>query len=97
MMSATPLLREAMAAMLPDMERHLDEMSQADPVEELSRVAHILDTHYPDEALAFKKSLLAIGIQIASSSGGFFGLGGKISKDEGAAIAGIAVILGVTE
>lgn len=95
MMGATPLLRETMAAMLPDMERHLDQMSQLNPVEDLRRAAQILDTRFPDEAPAFKQALVAIGVKIANSSGGFLGLGSKISKDEAQAIGGIAVILGV--
>lgn len=95
MTCATPLLRQAMAQMLPEMEYHLEQLQQQDSAADLARVAHILDTDFADEALAFKHSLVTIGIQIAEASGGFLGFGNKISKEEGEAIAGIAVILGV--
>jgi tellurite resistance protein len=96
MMGATPLLREAMSEMLPELERHLTELQEMNPVEQLQRLASILDTHFPDEAENFKRGLLNIGIQIAESSGGFLGLGSKVSKDEAMAIVVIAQTLGVT-
>lgn len=95
MEGASPLLRKAMSEMLPQMERFLGEMLGRNPVEDLQRIAAILDAHYPEEAEVFKRSLVAIAIKIANSSGGFLGLGSKISKDEKMAIAAIAVALGL--
>jgi hypothetical protein len=95
MAGATPLLRKAMSEMLPQLERFLNEMAERNPVEDLQRVAAILDTHYPSEAEVFKRTLIAIAIKIANASGGFLGMGSKISKDEKIAIAAIAVTLGL--
>jgi len=81
--------------MLPQLERFLNEMVERNPVEDLQRVAAILDTHYPNEAEVFKRTLVAIAIKIANASGGFLGMGSKISKDEKIAIAAIAVTLGL--
>jgi hypothetical protein len=97
MTTATPLLRDAMSKMLPELDSHLAEVQRRNPVEELKRLASILDTKYPNEAEAFKHTLVAIAIQIAESSGGFLGLGSKVSKEEAKSIAGIAVILGVAQ
>ncbi len=97
MEGASPLLRKAMSEMLPQMERFLGDMMGRNPVEDLQRVAAILDAHYPNEAELFKRSLVAIAIKIANSSGGFLGLGSKISKDEKIAIAAIAVTLGLAD
>jgi hypothetical protein len=95
MTTATPLLREVMAEMLPQLERHLTDLQERNPVDDLKRLASILDTRYPNEAEAFKHTLVAIAIQIAESSGGFLGFGSKVSKEEAKSIAGIAVILGI--
>lgn len=97
MTGATPLLRDAMSRLLPRMEQTFDELEDINPGEELERLAVVLDTHYPKEAKAFKEQLVSIGIKIAESSGGFLGFGSKVSKDEKAAIAGIAVTLGLIE
>lgn len=97
MTGATPLLRDAMSRLLPRMEQTFDELEDVNPAEELQRLATVLDTHYPKEAMAFKEQLLNIAVKIAESSGGFLGFGSKISKDEKAVIAGIAVTLGLIE
>jgi hypothetical protein len=95
MMTATPLLRKAMSEMLPEMDRHLEELPQRNPVEELQSVASILDARFPDEAKAFKGGLVGIGLKIAESSGGFLGFGSKVSEAEVTALAAIAVALGI--
>ena len=97
MTAATPLLRDAMSRLLPQMDKFLDELEHINPVEELQRLAGILDTHYPQEAPAFKEQLLSIAVKIAESSGGFLGFGSKVSDDEKAAIAGIGITLGLIE
>ena len=97
MTSATPLLRDAMSRLLPRMEETFDELEDINPVQELERLAGLLDTHYPKEAKVFKEQLVSIAVKIAESSGGFLGFGSKVSKDEKAAIAGIAITLGLIE
>lgn len=49
----------------------------------------------PAQAREFKLSLLLLGKEIASASGGFLGLGAKISKSEQAALTAIALCLGI--
>jgi tellurite resistance protein len=95
MAGAPPLLQKAMSEMLPQMARFANEAGDRNPVEDMERVASVLDTHFPNEAEMFKRTLVAIAIKVASSSGGFLGMGSKISKDEKIAIAAIAITLGL--
>jgi len=95
MATATPLLRDAMSRLLPQLDEHLQALRNVDPVEELERLTAILDSQHPQEARQFKEDLMGVAVQIAESSGGFLGFGSKISKDEKAAIAGIGVVLGL--
>ena len=95
MSSATPLLRDAMTRLLPKIDEHLQALREAEPSEEVERLAKILDTHFPQEAKQFKEDLIGVAIQIAESSGGFMGFGSKISKDEKEAIGAIAAVLGL--
>lgn len=65
-------------------------------IEELSSLKEIIDSKLaPEYANDFKITLLRIGKKIAESSGGFFGFGSKISKEEKTALAGIAICLGI--
>lgn len=95
MIGATPRLRQAMSDMLPEMEQHLEALSEINPVDELKRLAAVLDTCCPKEAEAFKRELMGIAVKIAESSGGFLGFGSKVSDEEKAAIAGIGITLGL--
>ncbi|MEL7450630.1 MAG: hypothetical protein AAFN78_15560, partial [Pseudomonadota bacterium] len=69
-----------------------------DPVSELTAIAELLNTRFPaDAASAYKVALLMLGKAVAEASGGFLGLfGSKIDKDEKAALAVIAHVLGLT-
>ena len=90
-----PPLRKAVTDMLPQLERFFKEMGDRNLMEDLQRVATVVDRYHPNEAEAFKHGLVGIAIEVANSSGGFLGFGSKISKDEKLAIAGIAVALGL--
>ena len=57
----------------------------------------INDRFSADEAKLMKASLLFLGHQVAASSGGFLGMGPKISKEEKMALAALAGILGLIE
>jgi tellurite resistance protein len=93
----SPLLQKAIAEMLPNLERYLLELTSGkfDYIGELKRIAEYVDKNHPAEAQTFKMSLLGLGKLIAESSGGFFGFGNKMSKEEETALVAIAVTLGV--
>lgn len=93
----SPLLQKAIADMLPNLERYLAELTSGkfDYIGELKRIGEYVDTNHPSEAQTFKMSLLGLGKLIAESSGGFFGFGNKMSKNEEQALVAIAVTLGV--
>ncbi len=93
----SPLLQKAIAEMLPNLERYLQELTSGkfDYIGELKRIGDYVDQNHPAEAETFKMSLLGLGKLIAESSGGFFGFGNKMSKDEEKALVAIAVTLGV--
>lgn len=72
--------------------------SASDALTALVEIRLAIDNHHePDSAMMLKRMLLAMGTQLASASGGFFGFGSKISKEEKAVLALIAVALGVSE
>ena len=93
----SPRLRQAINDMLPTMATIFEDVTQEhfNPIDELQRVAQIMDTQYPAEARVFKESLLSLAIQVAQASGGFLGFGNKIDKDEEEAIAAVAITLGL--
>jgi tellurite resistance protein len=93
--NAPPLLRDILSETLQKLERFLHEFKDRNPFEDLVRTASVVDAHYPEEGELFKRFLVRVGIKIASSSGGFLGLGSKISKEEKTAIAVIAAALGL--
>jgi hypothetical protein len=61
-------------------------------------VRRILETSVSrEDALGFKKSLVAIGARVASASGGgFLGIGEKVSEQERVALTFVAVTLGLS-
>ncbi|MDX1679928.1 MAG: hypothetical protein R3242_04275 [Akkermansiaceae bacterium] len=66
-----------------------------DPVEKLLKFRVIVDSKFPEEdAARLKASVLFIAQKVAESSGGFMGLGSKISKKEKKALALVAYALG---
>ena len=67
------------------------------PAVELLQVRLVVDERMPaDQADGFKRALLTLGHSIASASGGLFGFGSKVSKEEKQALAAIATCLGVS-
>lgn len=63
-------------------------------IEELTLVSELVDSKLSQESAGeFKQRLYAFAKQIAESSGGLFGFGSKISKEEKAALAAIALLL----
>lgn len=60
----------------------------------LQEIGEILDSKLPKNyAFAFKVELFKIGKSVAEASGGFFGFGKKISKQEESALVAIATML----
>jgi hypothetical protein len=59
----------------------------------LSQVADILERDVPQQAEAFKRTMVGIGIEIAKASGPQFG--SPVSPEEEAALAGVAACLRV--
>ena len=57
----------------------------------------INDRFSAEDAQFIKMSLLFLAHQVAASSGGFLGMGPKISKEEKAALAALAGILGLAQ
>jgi hypothetical protein len=65
--------------------------------EGLRDVVQLLDrTLSPADAKGFKIALLGIGHWVADASGGFFGLGDRVSREESQALAFIMELLGIT-
>jgi tellurite resistance protein len=93
----SPRLRQAIKDMVPHMATIFEDLTREsfNPIEELQRVAQIMDTQYPAEAQVFKESLLSLAVQVAQASGGFLGFGNKIDKNEEEAIAAVAITLGL--
>lgn len=70
---------------------------QPDCKAELERVRRLIDEKLPaEEGDKFKLGLLMMAYAVAKASGGFFGFGSKVSKEEKMALASIAGCLGVT-
>ena len=71
---------------------------ETDFIQELSSLKEIVESNLTEsEANDFKLSLFMLGKYIAEASGGFFGFGSKISKEEKAALAAIAVCLDIKQ
>lgn len=90
------LLRQVLIDMVEKVPALLGQILSAgsDAGKLLSDVKSIVNSKLPaDDAKLFKQSLLYIGQQVAESSGGFFGFGSKMSKEEKNALAAVAVIL----
>lgn len=63
----------------------------------LQEIRKVIDEHLDSEsALEFKKSLIKLGYKIADASGGLFGFGSRVCKQEKEMLKAIASILGVT-
>lgn len=93
---SSQLLRQVLAQATDHAAQFIEALSSGKitPLEELESIKKIAgDRLDEEEANLFKKSLLAIGIRVAEASGGLFGFGSKISKQEKAALAALATTL----
>ena len=93
-----PLLIRIITNVINNTREMLADMAtrKLDFVGELTKLGSVVDNNMPEaEANAFKVSLLSMAVEIAGASGGFLGFGSKISKEEKASIAGIALCLGI--
>ncbi|AJQ95462.1 hypothetical protein [Gynuella sunshinyii] len=93
------LLNRIVTNVINDVPTIISEMAKKklDYIEELGKLKKIIDNNLSaEEANSFKISLFLVGREIAEASGGFFGFGSKISKEEKGALAAIALCLGVT-
>lgn len=69
---------------------------EANYVTELAAITNIVDEKISvEDALIYKKYLLAIAEEVAQASGGFFGFGNKVSAKEKEALDAIALALGM--
>lgn len=92
------LFSRVIANIINDLSSMAEERAGSSPprFEDLIEIRRIIDSRtLPEQGRAFKKALLALGWDIARVSGGFFGFGVKVGKNEKAALAGIAQYLGV--
>lgn len=93
-----PLINRIVTNVITQIPEIIGEMAtkQLDYIAELESLKSIVEANLSeDSANQFKISLFIIGKQIAEASGGFFGFGSRISKEEKAALAAIAICLGV--
>ena len=93
-----PLLNRIITNVINDIPSIISDMAtkQLDYISELAQLKSITDNSLPDdEANQFKVSLFLVGKKIAEASGGFFGFGSKISKEEKGALTAIALCLGI--
>ncbi len=68
-----------------------------DYFKKLQEIRIVIDKNFEeDEANHFKKALIRVGYKIADASGGFFGLGSRVCKEEKQMLKTIAHILDVT-
>ncbi len=80
-----PLLRELMHGLSQDeIRNHLANPPSSNEAEQLSRTVRAIlrDKLVPGEKFEFIGAALALGLEVAQASGGFFGLGSKVSKVE---------------
>ncbi len=93
---SNPLLNRIITNVINDTQSMVSSIAQQeiDYIGELGKLKNIAESNLPpDEANAFKIALFTLGRQIAEASGGFFGFGSKIGKEEKAALAAIALCL----
>lgn len=95
-----PLLNRVITNVISDIPAMLNAVfeQERDTSSLMLEVRKVVDARAGSEAgEAFAHALLAMGRDIASASGGFFGFGSKISKDERMALAHLAVCLGLMD
>ncbi len=91
----SPLFQTAVATMVQHAERYFSEFRAEgfDCQISLADAIEVLEDEHPDEAQAFKESLMAWGKAIAEASGGILGFGRKIGAEEAASLATIARLI----
>ena len=89
------LFRTAVAAIARNPDRYFNELQTGafHFVDTLGEAIKFLEQERPDEAQAFKESLMAWGRVIAESRGGFVGLGKQMGKAEASTLATIAGLI----
>jgi tellurite resistance protein len=94
----------AVARMMRTTAEQLDEIlprilsGKTNPAQTMQALNMLINDRFSEEdAQIMKASLLFLAHQVAASSGGFLGMGPKISKDEKAALAALADILGLRQ
>jgi len=94
----SPLLATIVTAGADDAIKYVQDIitSETPYQDELTAVSEIIEeTLSEEDADSFRMALMQLGVMIANASGGMFGFGGKMSKEEAAALAVIASILKV--
>jgi hypothetical protein len=72
----------------------MEEVAQVSPIEQLLELRLLVEQLFnPHDCYNFKKGLLSLGQSIAEASGGFLGIGSKVSKEEKLALTRIAQLL----
>jgi tellurite resistance protein len=91
------LMRQAMERVGEDLDAYISSLEQEkeDSVILTKQIGELLDAKFQEQAQEFKKALVHTATKIAAASGGFLGLGSKISKNEAATILIIAGMLGL--
>ena len=91
-----PIVREVLTSVAGDL-TNVMQLYKADTrtvVQGLQEIADILDqVATSEQAQNYKGAMLLIGRKVAEASGGFLGLGSKISEKEKIALAGVALAL----
>jgi hypothetical protein len=95
-LNVTPLLREALAVSVADLEQNVARVYEGNFAAELQMISPLLEQFYPAEAQAFKEQLVAVMMAVAKSSHGFMGIGQKIGSKDMDAIGSLIVALGLS-
>ncbi|MFK7909726.1 MAG: hypothetical protein AB8F34_03905 [Akkermansiaceae bacterium] len=96
--ATTPLLRSTLAETLNQFQPLMESMLTGGKPPQLLMVEFLqaLDSYSEQESKPVRLALYGIGHAVASASGGFLGFGSKISKEEGVALDGLRMMLGLS-
>jgi hypothetical protein len=91
----SPLLSNCLDWLTENFEAYLEQVntSETDPLDDLTLAGSTLHDCFPADAGAFQHGLIDLGVKIAEASGGFLGMGSKISEQEMATLAAISLAL----
>lgn len=96
--STHPVVHQMFASGLQDPQGRIQKLISGSlvPSESLEAAGELLARKLPqDEANAVKMALVLVGKHVAEASGGFFGFGKKMSKDEKQALAAVLMLLDI--